>query len=265
MTTNNVDTPLAEMVCYNVEDPSVLDGRLLPLYSYSQYPPIQMILTGIWKDGWYADGMEHISKIEHPLILDVGAHIGVSCIYFAQHPGAKIIAVEPSPDSFHCLALNIQGWDVTAYQVALYNGRGARQIEFPRYSSLGDSLFMVPNDERKDDRVPALAMDIVTFMDAAKIEHIDLLKINAEGSEYMLFLSEAFREAVPRIDMIVGEAHYNMMPPVIAQWALEQAGYSFRWLDIRNHHYHWRGTLGAEDFDILPDVPTLFVAERKYG
>jgi FkbM family methyltransferase len=259
----NQDTPLPNMVCYKVEDPDVLDGAPLLLYSYSQFAPIQMILTGIWKDGWYLDGLRHIANLPAPVVLDVGAHIGVSAIYFSQCGKAKIYALEPSPDSFECLGMNIEGRNIIAYNTALFNGRGARMVGFPRYSALGDSFFMGPQGETPEQRCDVLAMDIMTFLNRLEIKHVDLMKINSEGSEYMVFLSEAFKEAASMIDMIVGEAHYAAMPPEICRWALEQLGYSFRWLPIRNHHYHWVGTMGAEDFDIQPDVPTLFVAERK--
>src|SRR5262245_34153210 len=41
------------------------------------------------------------------IYVDAGAHVGNHTVYFAQEcPSTKVIAVEPSPDSYRCLQLN---------------------------------------------------------------------------------------------------------------------------------------------------------------
>ena len=44
-----------------------------------------------------------------PLIIDCGAHIGISTLYFKKlYPQAKVIAFEPNPETFKLLELNVR-------------------------------------------------------------------------------------------------------------------------------------------------------------
>ena len=49
------------------------------------------------------------SDNKSPLILDCGAHIGISVIYFKRlYPNSRIIAFEPDPVNFELLTLNVK-------------------------------------------------------------------------------------------------------------------------------------------------------------
>src|SRR5437773_1931564 len=49
------------------------------------------------------------AKTPSPFIIDCGAHIGISVLYFKKlYPRAKIAAFEPNPDTFKLLELNIR-------------------------------------------------------------------------------------------------------------------------------------------------------------
>ncbi len=61
---------------------------------------------------------------ERPLIIDCGANIGLSIIYFKEkHPNAEIIAFEPDKDNFKLLKKNIESFclkDVTLKEEAVW-------------------------------------------------------------------------------------------------------------------------------------------------
>ncbi len=73
--------------------------------------------------GWY----EALARAgSRPLILDAGANIGASAVFFAlQFPRAHIVALEPAADNFALLAANTAGLDVDARRAAI----GAREGE----------------------------------------------------------------------------------------------------------------------------------------
>ncbi len=55
-----------------------------------------------------------------PLILDAGANIGASVVYFARtFPRAHLVALEPAPDNFALLQANAAGLDVDARCAAI--------------------------------------------------------------------------------------------------------------------------------------------------
>ena len=48
---------------------------------------------------------------EIDVILDLGANVGYSAVYFAHHfPNAKIVSLEPSEENFACLQANTEGY-----------------------------------------------------------------------------------------------------------------------------------------------------------
>src|SRR4051812_16185801 len=55
-----------------------------------------------------------------PLIIDAGANIGASAVYFGcTFPAAHIVAIEPARSNFELLQANTQGLDVDARHAAI--------------------------------------------------------------------------------------------------------------------------------------------------
>jgi FkbM family methyltransferase len=62
-----------------------------------------------------------------PLVIDAGANIGASALYFAYNlPDALIVAIEPDPDNFKLLSKNVEGLNVEPMQAALSSSAGGR-------------------------------------------------------------------------------------------------------------------------------------------
>jgi FkbM family methyltransferase len=63
---------------------------------------------------------ELVRSGERPLILDAGANIGASAVFFGVHfPRAHIVALEPAADNFELLRANTAGLDVDARCAAI--------------------------------------------------------------------------------------------------------------------------------------------------
>ena len=73
------------------------------------------------------------SRIERPLILDLGANIGLGTLYFAKNwPKAHIIAVEPDDRNFRVLKANVEGMsNITPIEGAVASEDGVVQITNP--------------------------------------------------------------------------------------------------------------------------------------
>ena len=68
----------------------------------------------------------------NPFIIDLGAHIGLSTLYFKQtYPGSEIIAIEPNPGTFELLEQNLfenQIDGVTAINAAVSDQSGFEEL-----------------------------------------------------------------------------------------------------------------------------------------
>ena len=123
-----------------------------------------------------------------PTILDAGAHIGLSTLYFKQlYPQAKIIALEPLAENAYFLEKNIFENQLTTVQtvhVALAEQTGAMQIHYDSteeqwFSSA--SLFVGAwNGAQK---TATRTVPTLTLSSLLKEQHFDLIKLDIEGAE----------------------------------------------------------------------------------
>src|SRR5947209_4216587 len=62
----------------------------------------------IWEEIFRVNQYIFSCKTERPFIIDCGAHIGISVLYFKRcYPYAQIIAFEPDPQTFQILEQNV--------------------------------------------------------------------------------------------------------------------------------------------------------------
>jgi FkbM family methyltransferase len=111
------------------------------------------------------------SKRDNPTILDIGAHTGLSVLYFKDiYPKSKVIAFEPDREFFDLLSKNLH--DAGHDDVALINA--------PLSSDDVHLMFT-----GKDTGIQEEDIKITNLRDYLT-EPIDLLKINLEGHEIMI-------------------------------------------------------------------------------
>lgn len=115
----------------------------------------------------------------HPLVIDCGANIGMSVVYFKhQHPNARILAFEPDPEVFAVLSANCREFgltDVKLHQEAIWTESSA--LSFRRESStLGGRL-----ENRHTDR-DGVTVRTQRLRDLLN-QKVAMLKIDIEGAE----------------------------------------------------------------------------------
>jgi FkbM family methyltransferase len=120
-------------------------------------------------------------------VIDVGANIGVwSLLAARRNPAATIHAFEPVPGiaaqlQYHARLNHAQGIRVNACAVAAENGR--QRFFAVKEGNIGASSFYEPCGGVAVD-VPVTTLD--TYVASAGVGRVDMIKIDAEGSEFLV-------------------------------------------------------------------------------
>jgi FkbM family methyltransferase len=166
-----------------------------------------------------ADAFVHSEVFEHqcyrlPLdhspvtILDLGANIGLSVIFFARaYPGARLACAEPVPENLWMLAQNLRLNGVTAEIISaavdVEDGKVVMQRDIMDFghrvvAGLSDSsatIFEVP------------AVSISTILRRLGWDRIGLLKLDIEGREQCLLSQDC--DWLHRVDAMCLEYHHD--------------------------------------------------------
>ncbi len=113
-----------------------------------------------------------------PYIIDCGANMGLSVLYFAlTYPGAEIIAFEPEAPIYNLLLRNIETYNLKNVQVfrkALWNE--LTTLNFYTDTGMGGSVENAFSDQQPAVVETALLSSFIT-------KPVDFLKIDIEGAE----------------------------------------------------------------------------------
>jgi FkbM family methyltransferase len=142
-------------------------------------------------------------------IIDAGANIGTSSIYFAQrYPRARIIALEPEPSNFALLCRNVEPYPtITPVPAALWNHGGEISLGHPNPGASAQEKWAFTTHEGPGDRVRAVTLR--ALMREMDIRSVDVLKVDIEGAEKEVFEACDWMDAV-RCIMI--ELHDRLRP-----------------------------------------------------
>jgi FkbM family methyltransferase len=141
-----------------------------------------------------------------PVIIDCGANIGASCIWFTHaYPRSKIVAIEPDADNFSLLERNCIGERVTGYHGAIASKPGMLALVDPGNGEWGYQTS--EQDEHAIAKVRAYSIDEL-LKNQPGIPFI--LKIDIEGAEQELF-SNPSRD-IDRFPIVIIELHDWMFP-----------------------------------------------------
>ena len=198
-------------------------------------------MAEIFKDGVYRPFLP-LDKTG-TVCLDIGGNIGLTSLYFS-HYFERVITLEPSKQHFDALTRNIASnnlTNVTPIQKAIYIKNGQLPFGGPVGNKTMRSLHMATwENGKQDEMVEAITLE--KLFEDKKIEHVDLMKIDVEGSETEVLSSQSFRKVASKIDCIVGETH---------QWS-------------GRHPNQLRDALKSNGFTLqaIPNDASLFVARR---
>lgn len=155
-----------------------------------------------------------IANTPSPFILDSGAHIGVSVLYFKKlYPRARIVAFEPNPDTFKLLELNIRQNNLSG--VELVNAavsNSTEGIDFYICEEASDPLTWAwantgvkstsySPTTHKTIKVPTVQLS--SYIN----QTIDFLKIDIEGMEEIVL--KEIEDKLCYVEQLAIEVHSN--------------------------------------------------------
>jgi FkbM family methyltransferase len=166
------------------------------------------------------------------VIVDVGANVGLFTLYAARcAPQARIVAIEPFPATFDRLLTMVRDHHldtrVSCLNCAATGAGGVRVMRDLHVPSQRRSLMPAANGL---PGTQVFGKTLEQILDENNLLHVDLLKMDIEGSEYEVLLS-APQEALARISRIALEYHGDSAPYSKQQifQRLGQAGFRVIW------------------------------------
>jgi FkbM family methyltransferase len=123
---------------------------------------------------------------ENPVIIDIGANVGIVSFYFAKkYPNAKIFAYEPHPLNFQNLVKGIEVNNITniyPFNLAVFSESDMDvKIFLHENNTSASSVFRFLSSD------PFVEVKTISLKDIIKqnnISYIDFLKIDCEGAEF---------------------------------------------------------------------------------
>lgn len=153
-----------------------------------------------------------------PLIIDAGAHIGLTTLYYKKlYPAARVVAIEPNPEVVAILEENI--WqnrldEVTVVQAALTPTPQANLTLFrdrtkERWWSTASIHKGAWTGDQKSEALSVsgvtLSQTIQQAFERSNVETVDVLKMDIEGAEQAALVSSS--DMLPHIDHLFIEFH----------------------------------------------------------
>jgi FkbM family methyltransferase len=178
------------------------------------------IINGSIEEIFYTEVYEFL-KVEKSTIIDIGANIGDTAVYFCLNHAEHIIALEPFPFSYRYANINVTANEMIN-KIKLLNVGYGKDLEVKvkdKKSNAGDILEIYDNGEKIN------TYSLRTLINMYGLNNKDnlLLKMDCEGCEYNL-LDEPVN-TLRKFKRIEIEFHYGYKN---LESKLEDAGFSVR-------------------------------------
>jgi FkbM family methyltransferase len=159
-----------------------------------------------------------------PLIIDCGANIGMSVLYFKSvYPDARVIAYEADPKIFDVLKRNIESNGIRG--VELVNKAVGAENGVARFWSQGGDSGRVAVEA--DGSKPLIEVPMIRLRDELVGRDVDLIKMDIEGAEVDVFVDCA--PAMGGVRAVCAEFHsFPGRPQRLGQVIAGMEGAGFR-------------------------------------
>jgi FkbM family methyltransferase len=204
------------------------------------YP--ETVSMNIWRYGYFEEAvclymLNHLK--EGMTFIDIGAHFGFFTLLGSHLVGPKgrVLAFEPTPSTCRQLQKNIVNYsehpNIQIFNCAAYNEE--REIKFYDYGIQYSALNSGFGIRRKDaaafakNEIKVEARKLDNILKEGGIDHVDLIKIDAESSEIHVLkgMAETLNGSRPALILEVGDFEIEGVPrsKEIVAW-LQGMGYS---------------------------------------
>jgi FkbM family methyltransferase len=144
-----------------------------------------LLFRGASSDVWnmqqvFLDRQYEVEILEPRKILDLGAYVGYTAVYFANRfPGASIISVEPPGPNFDTLVANTAAYpNIRCLPAAVWHERAELALENSSYGDWG-LAFMPGNADPTADKVAGYT--ITDILEMHGWDGVDLIKCSSHG------------------------------------------------------------------------------------
>lgn len=145
-----------------------------------------------------------------PLIIDCGANIGISVLYFKKTvPNCRIIAFEPNPYAFKLLNENIKENTITGvetHEFALYDKESS--ISFFIRKDVGTPSASIRSDRGGETQIHVKTKKLSTYLN--DLETVDLVKMDVEGAEFHIIKDLVETATIGKVKNYYIEYHHNL-------------------------------------------------------
>lgn len=150
-----------------------------------------------------------IQGLDPRLIIDGGANIGSTSVYFANlFPNATIIAVEPDAHNYSILLRNTKPYaNIVPVQGAIWNYNTSLKIQNPNDASWSFRMEEAANTGN-GELIKAYTVSDLIHM--SKKDKVDILKLDIEGGEKELFDSN-YEIWLDKVHIVIAELHDRLV------------------------------------------------------
>ncbi|AWR96251.1 FkbM family methyltransferase [Acidianus sulfidivorans JP7] len=146
-------------------------------------------------------------SVEGREVVDIGANVGDSAIYFAKRGAKKVYAFEPLPSIYEIALKNVKVNNVDD-RVVLFNAGVSDKdgvMKVPLSVDVDESIVFKPNEKGGEVEVPVYSLDRIV---KEIVKDPYLLKMDCEGCEVNVILNSS-DNALKSFDKIIFESHSN--------------------------------------------------------
>jgi FkbM family methyltransferase len=175
-------------------------GRSLPFY----FEDIGDF--GLFCEIFRTSSYEHLLPETAEVVVDLGANIGVSALYFRlRYPEATIYCFEPDPANLRRLRAQAAVLENTRVRnVALWSSNGT--LSFYTDPHRGSLSAVSPVYDRQQE-IHVQARTLGAVLEGESISVVDVLKVDVEGAEEEALVGF---EEFDRIQVLCGEVHADL-------------------------------------------------------
>jgi len=149
--------------------------------------------------------------VHNGTVIDIGAFIGDTAIYFASRGAKKIVAFEPAPPLYRIAIKNVRMNKMDNVISIRNEAVGERYDEVTlKYKKSWPGGSSLLNTGSSVQNVVYYPVKMVPFSDIVyELGYVDLVKVDCEGYEHKIFLNAYVSGSLKNVENIIVEVHGN--------------------------------------------------------
>ncbi len=170
------------------------------------------LLDFLFNEVFIGESYNFITTKPSPVIIDCGANVGFSVLFFKRlYPQAIIHAFEPNPNSYKYLEKNVSQnalTNTTTYNLALSDKEETISF-YVNGEDLGTLVGSIKKERGGDTELKVKAIKLSHFIKNLNAE-IDMLKIDVEGAEINIIDELCDAQGLDKVKEIIIEYHHKI-------------------------------------------------------